>query len=112
MKVASVTVTHAVDTSPATRARLEQALAQNEKSNDDFILINFNQAAYTGDAEVGHIAPIAAYDAAHHRVLVMDPDRQWYEPYWVSTQTLLAGMATKDSQSKQNRGWVYIKLNR
>jgi hypothetical protein len=112
MKVATVVVTHATDTSPPMRAKLEQALAQNEKSNDDFILINFNQAVYTGDAEVGHIAPIAAYDATHHRVLVLDPDRQWYEPYWVSTQTLLAGMATKDSQSAQNRGWVYIKLMR
>lgn len=110
VKVASVTVTHAEDTSATTMKKLHDALVENERSTGDFILINFNQGTYTGDADVGHIAPIGAYDQIHGRVLVLDPDRQWYEPYWVSEKTLLAGMATRDKQADKNRGWVRISL--
>jgi len=106
----SVEVVHADAIDEKTKARLHEALVENEKSARDFILINFNQKVFTGDAEVGHIAPIGAYDAVHHKVLVLDPDRTWYEPYWVSEETLLMGMATKDSSTKRNRGYVWIKF--
>jgi hypothetical protein len=107
-----VTVVHTEDTSPATEAKLHQALIQNEKSANDFILINFIQGAYTGDADVGHIAPIAAFDAQADRALVMDPDREWYEPYWVSEKTLLKGMATKDPVSGKNRGYIWVQFGK
>jgi hypothetical protein len=106
----SVEVVHVDQIDEKTKARLHEALIENEKSARDFILINFNQQVYTGDAEVGHIAPIGAYDAQNHKVLVMDPDRKWYEPYWVSEETLLMGMATKDTASNRNRGYVWIKF--
>ncbi len=112
LKVAQVEVMHAEDQSPATLVKLHRALVENEKSANDFILINFNQGVFTGDAEAGHIAPLAAYDQKNHRALVMDPDRKWYEPYWISEKTLLAGMATRDTQTSKNRGWVYIRLDR
>jgi hypothetical protein len=89
---------------------LHQALVENEKNAGDFILINFVQGVYTGDADAGHIAPIAAYDAAKKQVLVFDPDRRWYEPYWVSEETLLAGMATTDPSVSKSRGFVWVKL--
>jgi hypothetical protein len=110
LKVASVEVNHADDTSALMLKKLHSELVSNEKYNRDFILINFSQGVYTGDADVGHIAPIGAYDETKQRVLVLDPDRHWYEPYWVTEKVLLAGMATRDSQSKKNRGWIYIKL--
>lgn len=106
----SIEVVHTDSDSPQVKAKLHQALVENEKSARDFILINFNQQVYTGDADVGHIAPIGAYDALHHKVLVLDPDREWYEPYWVSEDTLLAGMNTEDRSSGRHRGYVWIKL--
>lgn len=106
----SVEVVHADAIDEKTKAKLHEALIENEKSARDFILINFDQKAYTGDASVGHIAPIGAYDAKNHKVLVLDPDRKWYEPYWVSEETLLMGMATKDSATQRNRGYVWIKF--
>ncbi len=105
-----VEVVHASDFSEKTKSRLHRALVENERSSKDFILINFIQGVYTGDADVGHIAPIGAYDQAHHRVLVLDPDREWYEPYWVSEETLLKGMATQDRQAVQARGYVWVKI--
>lgn len=109
---ATVEVVHTDDTSKATRQKLHHALVANEKSANDFIILNFVQGAYTGDANVGHIAPLAAYDGAKKRALVLDPDRQWYEPYWVSEATLLAGMATKDETAGKFRGYVWAKLAR
>jgi Phytochelatin synthase len=88
--------------------RLQADLAENEKSDSDFILINFDQKLFTDDSEAGHISPVAAYDSKNHRVLVMDPDREWYEPYWVSDQRLLEAMATIDPETRQMRGYVRI----
>ena len=87
---------------------LRALLAQNEKSDRDFIIINFVQGVATGDADVGHIAPIGAFDAAKDQVLIMDPDRTWYEPYWTPTATLMEAMNKKDSGAGKARGLVYI----
>ena len=107
---AQVVVVHAEKPSPTSLAALRKVLIENEKSTQDFIILNFNQGSYTGDADAGHIAPLAAYDAEHKRALVLDPDRKWYEPYWVSDETLLSGMATLDSGASKNRGYIWIKL--
>ena len=109
---AQVTVVHAEKNSKESLASLRKALVENEKSANDFIILNFIQGAYTGDADVGHIAPLAAYDSKNKRALVLDPDRQWYEPYWVSDETLLNGMATQDTSVSKFRGYVWIKLSK
>lgn len=104
-----VEVVHGSD---AIKDQLHAALVENEKSSKDFMIANFLQSVYTGDPEgsVGHIAPIAAYDGKKKRALILDPDRDWYEPYWVSEETLLAGMKTEDRASGKTRGYVWIKL--
>ncbi len=93
------------------RARLQKVLASNERSARNLILVNFLQSIATGDPEgaVGHMAPIGAYDAERRRVLLFDPDRQWYEPYWISEETLLHAMATIDPVSNQPRGLLVIE---
>jgi len=104
----TVDVVHATDSSPAMLSRLRKLLIANEKSASDIVLINFIQGVYTGDADAGHIAPIGAYDPVKKMALVLDPDREWYEPYWVKDETLLKGMATLDKSSDKNRGWIWI----
>lgn len=108
-KDAKVEVIHIDDLTPATLAKVHHALVENEKSANDFIIANFIQGVYTGDADAGHIAPIAAYDAKAKRVLILDPDRDWYEPYWVSEETFVKGMNTKDKGSEKYRGLVWVK---
>jgi len=109
----SVQVIHA-DGKPATHQKILKLLAKNEKTAKDFILANFLQSEYTGDPEgaVGHIAPVGAYDQKTQKVLVMDPDREYYEPYWVSVDTFIKGLSTHDQASNANRGIVYVELNR
>jgi hypothetical protein len=93
------------------RERVRRMLVENERSDDDFVLAVFWQASFTDDpdGESGHIAPLAAYDAEHERALVFDPDRDWYEPYWVSLDTLVAGMAKVDPDTGNPRGYIWVR---
>ena len=99
-----------VNQTPESRKKVHELLVRNEGSDRNFIIANFIQGSYTGDADVGHIAPVGAYDAQKKYVLIMDPDRQWYEPYWVSEETFVDGMATQDKTSTKTRGLIFIQL--
>ncbi len=93
----------------AEHEKLKKILTDNEKNPDDFIIANFLQAELTGDPEgVGHISPIGAFDAEKDRVLVLDVDREWYQPYWVSSETLMKGLNAVDSSTKKSRGLLRI----
>lgn len=91
-------------------AKFHQALVEGEKTGKTFVIVNFNQQIISGTENVGHFAPVGAYDSNTKRVLVMDPDRELFEPCWVAEQQLLDGMATKDSDAAKNRGFVVITL--
>jgi hypothetical protein len=89
---------------------LHEALLQSEK-DQVFIIANFNQVFFSGTLGGGHFAPIGAYDAEKKRVLIMDPDREFFEPYWVSEQLLLKSMATRDDETQVYRGYMIIKYD-
>ena len=80
------------DEQPETLARLRQALADNEASDRDVILVYFNQGVVTGDWDGPHVSPIGAYDASTGQVLILDVDREWYVPYWTADAQLLKAM--------------------
>jgi Phytochelatin synthase. len=107
---ADVEVFRARDTTPQTLAELRRILTENERSGRDIILLAYDQGTLTGDATVGHIAPLGAYDAEHHRVLVMDVDRQWYVPYWSSDEKLLEAMAKPDRSDPSGSGLIRVRL--
>ena len=79
-------------TSATSLAEVRRALAANEASEDDLILIYFNQGVLTGDWEGPHISPSGAYDQRTGQGLVMDVDREWYIPYWSPDEKLLEAM--------------------
>lgn len=110
-KKVSVKVVHVTDASPRVRRDVIRDLRNNERTNRDFILANFNQRLFTDDTDVGHISPVAAFDEQRQKVLVMDPDREYYEPYWVSVDTFISGMATLDKGAKNYRGYIMVRLN-
>jgi hypothetical protein len=107
---ARVEVTHVPEPSLAALERLREKLRLSEASASDWLLLNFFVHAYVGVGDYGHIAPVGAYDASSRRVLVLDPDRGWYEPYWIPDEVALAGMATQDSVTGKPRGYVYVSL--
>jgi predicted secreted protein len=92
LKDVTVVTVQPIAADAAALAALRKALADNEASPNDVILIYFNQGVITGDWDGPHISAIGAYDVANDRVLIMDVDRNWYVPYWTSTETLLAAL--------------------
>lgn len=106
---AAVEAIHVDDESPSTKSRFREALLANEKDKGDFIVLNFSQGAVTGDSGGGHVAPIAAYDGQARRALVMDPDREWYEPYWATEASLIKAMRKLDLISRKSRGYLRVR---
>ena len=61
----------------------------------------------TGDPEgPAHVATVGAYDEKSRSVLVLDPDREWYEPYWTSVDALFEAIADPSSDSEKKAGWI------
>jgi hypothetical protein len=87
-----VEIVRPADDTPETLAMLRQTLSTNEASDEDIVLVYFNQGVLTGDWNGPHISPIAAYDQEARQVLIMDVDREWYVPYWTADTRLLEAM--------------------
>ena len=98
------------EATPEALERLRQVLAENERSAADLLLIHFLQDKLTATpgGPFAHISPVGAYDAAAGRVLVLDVDRRWYEPYWVSDWTLLQAMAAP-TEALGHGGYLWIR---
>jgi hypothetical protein len=104
------------DASASSLAEVRRALAANEASKDDLILMYFNQGVLTGDWDGPHISPIGAYDESAHQALIMDVDREWYVPYWSPDDKLLDAMlrpapAEHGPLAGETGGLVWIKLD-
>jgi hypothetical protein len=112
-----IEVIRPADAGVSSLAAVRQALAANEASGDDLILMYFNQGVLTGDWDGPHISPIGAYDQGAHRALIMDVDREWYIPYWSPDAKLLDAMlrpapAEHGPLAGETGGLVWIKLAR
>lgn len=106
-------VVHVDRVTPAARTRAKQALTEIIRSTALFLVANFLHGVYTGDPHgtVGHYALIAGYDPVRQNVLVLDPDIRDYQPYWVSEETFLDGMATHDESAGRSRGYLSIRVS-
>ncbi len=111
LKGVVVDVVHVSSANQSSADALQQAFKENERSDRNFIVINFSQSRLTGDPEgsVGHFAPLAAFDAQKQATLILDPDRQWYEPYWSPLGAVLEAMATRDNDAGRFRGYLWIR---
>ncbi|MBU6374848.1 MAG: hypothetical protein KGQ59_02525 [Bdellovibrionales bacterium] len=107
-----VEILHA-DSTPQFQKRLSEILKLNESSDRSFVLINYLQGELTGDPEglIGHLAPVGAYDSKASKVLILDPDRQYYEPYWSPEASLIRAMNTTDKVSGKTRGLLWIHFS-
>lgn len=92
--------THMVQTkqnTPEGFAIFQRMLEANEASATDFVVVHYLQDILT-QAPGGpypHISPIGAYDVENRKVLILDVDRKWYEPYWVPDHLLFEAMVAK-----------------
>ncbi|MBL1263828.1 phytochelatin synthase family protein [Candidatus Methylomicrobium oryzae] len=80
---------------------------ENLKQPGNFILVNYLRKAL-GQQTGGHISPLAAYDQAGDRFLILDVARFKYPPVWVKANKLWQAMDTVDDASGKTRGFVLI----
>jgi Phytochelatin synthase len=77
----------------------------------EYVLVNYLRRSI-GQERGGHISPLAAYDAATDRFLILDVARYKYPPVWVKAGELFDAMNTTDSDNEnRTRGYVLIDLN-
>ncbi|HBA62200.1 MAG TPA: hypothetical protein DCZ92_15575 [Elusimicrobia bacterium] len=105
-----VSVTTVAEQSARALEDFRKALAANERGADDIMLLHFAQDAVTGapGGPFAHVSPVGAYNAAAKRVLIMDVDRQWYEPYWAADARVFAAMLVK-TPAFGSGGYVVLK---
>lgn len=95
---------------PKALQKLRSILREVERDPKVYLIANFDQNVFTDDMPIGHIAPIGAYDPVNKKVLVLDPDREWYEPYWVPDALFLKGIQTQDTFVNKTRGLIRVQL--
>jgi phytochelatin synthase len=110
----AIEVVRPTDDTAEALADLRRTLTRNEASDEDVVLVYFNQGVITGDWDGPHISPIAAYDEEARQVLIMDVDREWYVPYWTADTTLLQAVlrpapAEHGPLAGETGGLVWIK---
>jgi hypothetical protein len=99
-----VQVYHAGDTN---LEEFRKLAAKNLKEPGNFVIINYLRKEI-GQERGGHISPLAAYNQATDRFLIMDVSRYKYPPVWVKTADLWKAMNTIDSTAGKTRGFVFV----
>jgi hypothetical protein len=102
---ATIEVHHAADGGlDAFRASARGYLA----ARNHFVIVNYLRRAI-GQQTGGHISPLAAYDAAADRFLILDVARYKYPPVWVKASELFDAMNTADAANdNRTRGYVLV----
>lgn len=88
-------------------AQFRGLLRRSLSDPDDRLLVNYHRASL-GQEGGGHISPLAAYDPAGDRVLILDVARYRYPAVWVATEALWRSIRTVDPDSGASRGLVRI----
>ena len=102
----STTVVYASDTDLEAFRRIAR---KNLMTSGDFLLVNY-QRAELGQAEGGHISPLAAYDAGTDRFLILDVAAHKYPPVWVPANLLWEAMrAPLNPSSPRTRGFLIVR---
>ncbi len=102
---------HVSNTNASTLNKIKEDLVKNEISGRNFIIANFDGSKFFDDPEPwGHIAVIGAFDEDTNRILILDPYRTWYSPYWVTLERFVLALATKDTENGNFRGYLYLEF--
>jgi Phytochelatin synthase len=100
-----VEVHHAADDS---LDEFRKTAADYLATKDHFVIVNYLRKS-VGQQIGGHISPLAAYDAAADRFLILDVARYKYPPVWVTASDLFNAMNTTDAvNNNKSRGYVLI----
>ena len=107
----AVDVVHVQKVDENTRQALQSVLERNNQTASTYFMVaNFEQSTFVRAAEAtGHMSVVAQYDVERARVLILDVDPTIADPYWVTLDDFLAGMATSDDETGEPRGYLVIR---
>jgi len=89
-------------------AQWRALLRRSLQDPDDRLLVNYFRPAL-GQRGGGHISPLAAYDPASDKVLILDVARYRYPAAWVSAADLWTAMGAVDASAGRSRGLLLIR---
>ena len=107
-----VDVTHVLHLA-SSKGELNKALHKlaSTKKLGTLLIANFDQSVLIPVGEpVGHFSPLGEYIADSKQVLVMDVDKDWTGPYWVSRAKLLKSLHTISTDNRTYRGYITITV--
>lgn len=90
-----------------TLEKFRSLVVKNLQEPENFVLANYLRRTL-GQERGGHISPIAAYNEATDRFLILDVSRYKYPPIWVKAEELWQAIRTVDSASEKTRGIVLV----
>ncbi len=80
-------------------------------AKDEYAIVNFFRPGLQ-EKGAGHFSPIAAYDIASDRFLILDVARYKYPPIWVKSVDLWNAINTLDLDSQKKRGILILRKNK
>lgn len=117
LKKVEVEVVYVQDTSEETKRKIHEDLlaTANEHETKVFLALDFDDATFISiPISLGHISPVGGYDPSTKLVLILDVDREWTGPYWISEETMIKGLNTLDETEGLTkptyRGYIRITL--
>lgn len=96
--------------SQTSQAQLKSQLVRSINQPHTYVIANFDRAILKQPGS-GHFSPIAAYDAAEDRFLILDVARYQYVPYWVSSKILYQAMQSQDRDGV-SRGYLVVSAKK
>lgn len=79
------------------------------ENGDGQLILFFAQGELMEEKEIyPHFSPIGAYDEKSDRILIIDTDGSWYEPYWAPVGKIISNMTQYDVEMKCQRGYLWV----
>lgn len=100
--------TQAIHSDNLTLAKMRKLLSAKLEIENEYTIVNFFRPGLQ-EQGAGHFSPIAAYDAASDRFLLLDVARYKYPPVWVRAADLWDAINTIDTDSQKKRGILVIR---
>lgn len=88
-------------------AKFREIAATALSSDKKYVIVNYARDKVEQEGN-GHMSPLAAYDKATDRFLVLDVSRYKYPATWVTAARLWEAMNTDDTISKKKRGFISV----
>lgn len=89
-----------------------RTVSSNLRREGDLLLVNYERELL-GQKRMGHISPVAAYDADSDRALILDVAAHRYPHVWVPVDTLWEAMnAPINERTTRTRGFVTVETER